>query len=101
MEYKKLYEKVTVEKASKFSKLAEYVVDNYCSELDGTKLIGDHRTNIIDTLSCDLSLGALYERNRLMKVGIPIGIFAIGLGTIVGIKIGRKQVTKSTVTKKE
>lgn len=94
MEYKKLYKKVTVEKANKFSKLAEYVVDNYCSESDGSRIIGNNRSVLVGSLSHDMTLGALQERNRLMKMGIPIGILTVGIGVVAGLKIGRKQVDK-------
>lgn len=72
--YKTLYNKVTKKDAFKFNDFASHNVDNYCTDMQGGRLIGEARSGIIFTQSVDMALGAEAVKNQYIVRGIVMGV---------------------------
>lgn len=77
---------------SKFRDLAEAAVDFDCRNLDGTKIVGTDRDNLIEVLSLDYQTGSNYTKNKYFAVGCVSGVIAV---------ISFLLIKKSIKTKKE
>lgn len=77
--------------ARKFRKLAEATVDFDCLNFDGSRLTGTQRTNAIEVLMYDFSVGSNFTRNRYLKIGFISGaVTVIGILTITKVLKGDK-----------
>jgi len=62
---------------SKFRELAEAAVDFDCKNLDGTKIVGTARDNLIEALSLDYQTGSNFTKNKYLTVGCVSGVIAV------------------------
>ena len=62
---------------SKFRELAAAAVDFDCRNLDGTKITGAARDNLIETMSLDYETGSNFTRNKYLMIGCVSGVIAI------------------------
>ena len=87
----KMYKKVNDKVAEKFKDAAAWIVDNQCTELDKSPIIGTHRTDLIETYSYDLALGSIITNNKYLLIGGLTGaiVFSI-VGMFVGYKCGER-----------
>jgi len=79
---------------SKFKDLAEATVDIDCRNLDGTKIVGAARDNLIESMSLDYAVGSRYTKNKYLAIG-----FISGAILVVGVLFTKKKVSKK-VSKK-
>ena len=77
---------------SKFRDLAEAAVDFDCKNVDGTKIVGTARDNLIKAISLDYQTGSNYTKNKYFAVGCVSGVLAV---------ISFLLIKKSIKTKKE
>ena len=62
---------------SKFRELAEAAVDFDCKNLDGTKIVGTARDNLIEVMSFDYQTGSNFTKNKYLMVGCVSGVMAV------------------------
>ena len=62
---------------SKFRKLAEAAVDFDCRNLDGTKIDGTARDNLIEVMSLDYQIGSNFTKYKYLTVGCVSGVIAV------------------------
>lgn len=61
----------------KFRELAEAAVDFDCKNLDGTKINGTARDNLIEVMSLDYQTGSNFTKNKYFTVGCVSGVMAV------------------------
>lgn len=88
-QYKTLNDKAN-KSGKNFSKIAAYVVDKHCTNVDGTKLIGEDRSGLIKGISCDMAFGSLYTRNGYISLGVFCGVAACTAGYVAYKKLSKK-----------
>ena len=77
---------------SKFRELAEVAVDVGCTNLDGTKLTGTARDNLIEVRAWDFKIGSEYTKTKYLVGGSILGaVSVIGIFTIKRILDRRKK----------
>ena len=74
---------------SKFRELAEAAVDFDCKNLDGTKIDGTARDNLIDAMSWDFQIGSNFTKGKYLTVGCISGVVAV-----VSFLLIKKIITK-------
>ena len=94
-QFDKLYNSVNEKEAMHFNKLATYIVDNQCKNLDGTPIIGEARNNLIWTMRYDVAYGSAYTKNRYIAFGVIGGIAVCGLSIIAYNKFIKKKKSES------
>ena len=74
----------------KFRKLAEAAVDFDCRNLDGTKITGAARDNLIHTMSLDYETGSKFTKNKYLIIGCVSGVIAV-VSILTFIKVLKKE----------
>ena len=77
--YAKLHKEVTDNAAKRFKDLSFYIVDNHCTNMDGSKILGTDRSNLAYSLSMDMCLGSKFDKNMYIGMGVIIGISACSI----------------------
>ena len=80
---------------SKFRDLAEAAVDFDCRNLDGTKIDGTARDNLIETMAMDYQTGSNFTKNKYLTIGCISGAL-----TVIGFYLLKKLLKKLLKLKK-
>lgn len=61
----------------KFRELAEATVDFDCRNIDGTKITGTARDNLIEVMSLDFQIGSNFTKHKYLVGGSILGAFSV------------------------
>lgn len=90
-----MYNGINDKAASRFEKLATYIVDNHCTTLEKTPIIGKDRAELIYVTGYDLAYGSAYTKNKYITLGVICGVAVCSISIAVYNKISKKKKEES------